>query len=142
MEYKGYRVPQDLGLLAGLFFLLVYYSLFLQFLPVPRLIESARRNLRQESLREADSSDKENLDKIWRGCGFILDRLFRTSKPCLRRTLVLHRWCCKQNIASTVVVGFLKNGRELKGHSWLLVNGEPFGERPADLERYIQVLGE
>lgn len=142
MDYKGYRLPRDLGLLTGLFFLLIYYSLLLRFKSLPDILAALRKNIDQGSLVEARLEDRQVLDKLWRGCSFILIRIFRTKKPCLRRALVLYSWCCKHNIKSTVVIGFFKNGRELTGHSWLIVNGLPFNENPADLEKYITVIEE
>lgn len=142
IAYRGYKLPRDLLLLANLFLLLTYYSVLLLFIPVPKLIEAARRNLNQEQLREARADERVILDKMWRGCGFILSRIYRSDKPCLRRSLVLHRWCCRRNIDAALVIGFIKNGRELKGHSWLLLNGQPFGERAEDLLQYIPLIGE
>ena len=96
MDYKGYRLPRDLGLLTGLFFLLIYYSLLLRFKSLPDILAALRKNIDQGSLVEARLEDRQVLDKLWRGCSFILIRIFRTKKPCLRRALVLYSWCCKR----------------------------------------------
>lgn len=142
IKYHGYNLPGDLLLLTNLFVQLYGYSVLLLFRPVPQLIEAARKDLSPDSLREAQVDELIVLDKMWRGCGFILSRIFRSQKPCLRRSLVLHRWCCRRNIDATVVIGVHKNGRELKGHSWLIVNGQPFGERPDILAEYIPMIGD
>jgi hypothetical protein len=133
-RYKGYRLPQDLGLLGFVFVLLLYYSLLVRLRPLPWIL--AKISSRSGTMR----GDREVLDKIWRGSGFLLKRFFLTDKPCLRRTLVLYRWCRQNGIEARVVVGVRKEDKGIKGHSWLLVDGRPYREDEKELKQYVSVM--
>jgi hypothetical protein len=80
------------------------------------------------------------MDKMWRGCNFFLYRILRTKKPCLRRTLVMYRWCCRHGVNAHAVVGVYREDKSLKGHSWLLVDGIPYRENEEELKKYTPML--
>lgn len=138
LAYRGYRFPKDAGLLTGLFFLLAYYSVMINFMPVPRILRGLSE-IKKDG-RKITAADMMMLDKMWRGCGFFLKRVFHTDKPCLRRTLVLYRWCRGQGLEARAVIGVCKEDGGIKGHSWLLIEGVPFNEEPADLEKFMPML--
>lgn len=138
LAYRDYRFPKDAGLLAGLFFLLAYYSVKVQFTPVPSILSGL--SALKKSERKTTAEDWLMLDKMWRGCGFLLKKVFLTDKTCLKRTLVLYRWCCRQGLEARAVIGVCREGREIKGHSWLLIEGKPFHEEQAELEKFVPML--
>ncbi len=136
--YKNYQLPQDMGLLTGLFFLTLYYSILLIFLPAPRIIGCFVKVMTDK--HSASDQDRVVLQKAWRACNYFLKRIFCSNKPCLRRTMVLYHWCRRHGVEAKLIVGFYKEGRELKGHSWLLLDGVPFNEDTEQLKKYITVL--
>jgi hypothetical protein len=136
--YKNYQLPRDMGLLTGLFFLTFYYSILISFLPTPRIIGWFGKVMTDK--HPASDQDRAVLQKAWRACNFFLNRILRTNKPCLRRTMVLYHWCRKHGVEAKLIVGFYKEGREIKGHSWLLLDGAPFNEDLEELKKYITVL--
>lgn len=138
IAYRGYRFPKDAGLLAGLFFLLAYYMTVIQFIPVPHILGGISKT--KKDGRKITAQDMIMLDKMWRGCGFLLKRVFLTDKPCLRRTLVLYRWCRGQGLDARAVIGVCKEDMGIKGHSWLLIEGKPFNEEEAELEKFVPML--
>ena len=140
-QYKGYHFPQDAELLVVLFFLLIYYSLLLRFTSIQNILNRITRtgnNLKKQY--RSTTIPEIMLDKVWRGCNFFLGRVFRTSKPCLRRTLVMYRWCCHYGIKANVVIGVCKDGTAINGHSWLLINGTPLKEDMEVLRKYTPML--
>ena len=80
------------------------------------------------------------MDKLWRACSFWMSRVLRSPRPCLRRSLVLYRWCRLQGVESKVVVGVGKDGDMLKGHAWLFVNGRVYREDPISLAKEYVVM--
>ncbi len=138
LTYKNYQLPQDMGLITGLFFLTVCYSILVNFWPVPRLIDWSGRTAGDK--HPASDRERDLLQKAWKVCNFFLCRILRTDKPCLRRSLVLYHWCRKRRVEAGIVVGFYKEGGEIKGHSWLLLGGVPFNEDLDQLRKYITVM--
>ncbi len=82
------------------------------------------------------SSQFNTMDKIYRGATYWMTRIGRSSRPCLRRSLVLHHWCAKQGLNTRVVIGVKKDGSDLQGHGWLVLDGQPYHEEPGSLEQY------
>jgi hypothetical protein len=80
------------------------------------------------------------LDKLWRACGFGMARLLRNPRPCLRRSLVLYRWCRKNGVDSRLFVGVGKDKDVLKGHAWISVYGQVYREDPVSLAREYTVM--
>lgn len=140
-KYKGYHLPQDIGLLISLFFLLIYYSLLLQSTSIQGILNRIARLENSPKKQHISITDSEiMLDKVWRGCNFFLSRVFRTRKPCLRRTLVMYRWCCRYSIKTNVIIGICKKGTAINGHSWLLINGTPLKEDMEMLKKYTPMI--
>ncbi len=127
-------MPWDMGLLAGVLLLLMYYSLLVRLRPLPWILA------RIKSGRAKKQGDQDELAKIWRASGFFLRKFFRTDKPCLRRSLVLYHWCCQRGIEARVIVAVKKEDGELKGHSWLEVGGFPYREDVDELRQYVSVM--
>jgi hypothetical protein len=59
-------------------------------------------------------------------------------KPCLRQSLALFRFLSRMGHAVEIHFGVRKDGRDLGGHSWVVLGGRSIGERnPADEFRTI-----
>jgi hypothetical protein len=139
MEHKGYRLPQDLLLIFWALLRLVYYEIIIHRRPLPEILREIREM--KASSSPAPEAVMSHLDKLWRACGFWMERLFRSPRPCLRRALVLYYWCRKHGIESQVFVGVGKDGDVLKGHAWLSVYGQVYREDPTTLESdYVVML--
>ena len=139
-RYKGYDFPRDLWLLVETFSCLIYYTIVPSFMPVEDILAGIRRGKNQPVSQQLSPERRIAMDKVWRACSFILHRLFRTKRPCLRRTLVMYRWCRTHGIDAKAVIGVCKEGAKIAGHSWLLVNGVPFAENTEELKKYIPML--
>ena len=144
-RWKGFALPSDLGLLVRSFLLLARYSSRLKRLPC-RLILAEIAALGQPGgegrvpVRVSREPDRELLDKTRRALNFYLRRIYRSDKPCLRRTLVLYHCCRRLGLEARVVVGVCREKGELLSHAWLLLEGMPFREAPAMLARYTPML--
>ncbi len=143
--WKGYDLPRDLALLARSFFLLVCYSIRLRYLPCRDILkgiaglERPKRG-KQRPVETTGETGRETLDKTWRALNFYLHRIYRSKKPCLRRTLVLYHCCRRLGLEARAVVGVCKENDELLSHAWLLLEGVPFHENPGMLARYTPIL--
>jgi hypothetical protein len=141
LSYRGYIFPCDLPLLVSVFFLLPYYTVLLKIYPLGRISSACRRNIPASETRKCfNHGEEETLNKIYRTATFFSTHLWRSDRPCLRRTLIMHRWCCCRGIDSLVIVGVQKENRELKSHAWLAIGGKPFKETAEQLSKYTSIL--
>jgi len=141
--HKGYRLPHDLPLLSSVFFLLTYYTMLLKMSPIQDVISLIERNCSPNKLKtETSPSEYIVLKKVYRAATFFIRRIWRSSRPCLRRTLILHRWCCHYGILSKVIIGVHKKDSNLKSHAWLEIDGQPFMEKQERLSIYTPIFGE
>lgn len=138
-RFKEYNFPKDLGLILIIWISLAYYSLIIRIRAMPVILDTIRSR-RTDARVKPSSLELEELDKIRRAADYLLTRVLRTEKPCLRRTLVLYEWCCRQGIDSTVMVGVCKSNNLLQGHSWIVIAGLPFREDVSELENYTVML--
>jgi len=142
-QYKGYHFPRDIYLLAWIGVLLLYYDCLIRFRPLPDILKKihSHNKLRLESdSRPPTEAQLQTMDKIYRGATFWLTRIGRSMRPCLRRSLVLYHWSAAQGLCSRVVIGARKDGSDLLGHSWLMLDGCPFNEEPELLAQYTVFL--
>ncbi len=137
-KYKGYELPQDLPLIIGALLRLLYFELILHRRPLPDILAEISG---MPSVLSAPAAEVAvTLDKLWRACGFWMARVLKNPRPCLRRSLVLYRWCKKHGVESKVVVGVDKDGDILKGHAWLYVHGQVYREDPELLARDYTIM--
>ncbi len=142
-QYKGYDLPRDLSLLAWIGGLTLYYDCLVRYRPMPGILEKIRSHkpARLEPNRGRPTmAQLKTMDKIYRGATFWLTRIGRSSRPCLRRSLVLYHWSAAQGLSARVVVGVKRDGPDLQGHSWLMLDEEPYHEEPESLARYTIFL--
>ncbi|MBI4775651.1 MAG: lasso peptide biosynthesis B2 protein [Deltaproteobacteria bacterium] len=80
-----------------------------------------RRRTARRPLRDAD------IERAWIGRRFvdlILIRLLKSATPCLVQSLTLFHLFRRRGLDVGIVFGVQKNTSPLKGHSWILINGE------------------
>jgi hypothetical protein len=139
-KYRNYELPQDVPLILGALFQLLRYERMLHRKPLPEILAEIR------GLGDGTVSSTSpevvalNLDKLWRACNFWMIRFLRKPGPCLRRGLVMYRWCRKNGLNSKLAVGVGKDGNILMGHAWLYVDGHIYREDPAVLAREYTVM--
>ena len=140
-NHKNYSLPRDLGILTELFSCILLYSLLIRFKPLPRIIRDTASRYKQSAPRHKNGGDQNLLlNKAWYACNFFLRALGAYDRPCLVRTLALYRFCLRRSIQAEVIIGVNKNTRTLISHSWLLINGVAFKEKPNDLGQYAVIL--
>ena len=70
-------------------------------------------------------------------------RFTRVSRDgnCLERGLLAYRFLGAANAAPSLVVGVARSsGGNIRGHAWVLVDGQPAGESPASLADFATVV--
>lgn len=142
-SYKGFDFPRDLSLLCSVFFLLIYYSLLLKLLPLERILNTDIPNRpAPDSKAGLSGSNKLILDKIYRASNFFLQHVWHTRRPCLKRALVLRRWCLAREMECGIVIGVNKSRDTLKSHAWLEIDAVPFREAPGIINTYTPIIGD
>ena len=58
---------------------------------------------------------------------------------CLERSLLLYRLLAGAGAGPQLIVAAGRGSRRWPGHAWVLVDGQPVGETPADLRGYVPV---
>ncbi len=96
--------------------------------------EEERGRLPARPLKEGDLS----LPRFLAGLPLFFYPLF--PKTCLRRSLVLYRHLVRLGKDPELWVGVRKDGGDLAGHAWVVLEGKPVGERPAALEVFSPIL--
>ena len=140
-QYRGFQFPQDLWILIRVVYLTFFYTLLLNRKSFQQVLERLPQGCQKTNAEHAvDQQDYIMLDKIWRGTSFVLCHILRTDKPCLRRTLVLYHWFCSSNHNIKASVGVCKENNMLRSHAWLIINGVPFRENHAELEKYSPII--
>lgn len=129
-------MPLVIGALCGL----LYYERMLHRMPLPDILAKIRSlgDGGVSSISPAEAAVR--LDKLLRACDFWMVRFLRKPGPCLRRGLVMYRWCRKNRVDSKLAVGVGKDGDVLKGHAWLYVDGRVYREDPALLAKEYTVM--
>jgi len=140
LKHKGYKLPQDAPLIIGALSHLIYYEMMIHLKPLPVILTEIRETSHAESSPLLQEEAMIKLDKLWRACGFGMARLLRNPRPCLRRSLVLYRWCRKHGVESRLFVGVGKDNDVLKGHAWISVNGQVYREDPELLAKEYTVM--
>lgn len=138
---RGFRFPRDLPLVMGSWAMVLRYTLDLWVLrkSLPGILGAIEARA-EEARRPAEKEEMEDLDKLWRSCGFFLCRCLRSHRPCLRRALVLHSWARERGIDSRFYLGVRKEDSLLKSHAWLCFSGSPFREAREKIHEYRVML--
>lgn len=115
-------------------------SLFVLKTPVPRMLERIVLRPSRAEFHPPTPAERARLAQVWRVATLCLNYLFFSAKPCLRRCLLLLAWCRKRGVRATLVIGVAKHGAELKGHSWIELEGMAVHENPAHLKIYRPLI--
>jgi hypothetical protein len=79
--------------------------------------------------------------KIVRYTDFLIWRNIPILKgACLKRSLILYHFLCKEGLQVAINIGVAKEGGDLIGHSWLTLDGAPYYETREHAERFKVVL--
>jgi len=131
---------KDIWLFICIFFWASLLPFIIKFLPLPKAMQmftplKTHRNIKNENSAQ---------EKIVRYTDYILNLnawIWRTT--CLKRSLLLYRFLNKFGIKVQVCFGVRFNNNliskdkafNLKGHAWLLLNGEIFLERNIEMAK-------
>lgn len=138
---RGFHLPQDLYLLGRVGLLSLRYLFELKRRSMGTLLDEMTGKRRSPD-RVVLSNHRllDELHKVWRGSEFFLRHVFRNSRPCLPRSLVLYHWCLAKGLDARVCIGVSKDGGTLKGHAWVLLDGIPFKEDTKILAAYKTMM--
>ena len=103
----------------------VVLSVLARLLPLSRALQIVSTEVR-EKLTAGDVDPVQ----LSRAIDALLEVNFLVFKPsCWKRSTVLHRYLALAGVATTIRFGVRKDGaRELEGHAWLELKGEPILE--------------
>jgi hypothetical protein len=118
---KYLKRPKDTILFIKTFFSLIVIKVLLYLIKLPKLLKL----LDPEKKVPPDDSKIEYILKF---TNFILFRLFRSSNPCLLRSILLFRQLRMSGREVKIVFGVKNEEEKLKGHAWLIVEGKHFPE--------------
>lgn len=127
MNYKGFSLPGDLLLIVYSLWKILFYYFYIRKVPPGDLIEfiryKAAKNVRIDIYRGLI-----RIDKMHKAIGYLLVRMVNYPRPCLIRSCVLYEEALKNGLDVQMFIGVKKEGRNLKGHSWITINSQPYKE--------------
>ena len=118
---KYLKRPKDVILFIKTFFSLIVIRVLLYLIKLPKLLKLLDPEKRAKP-------DDQKIEYILKFTNFILFRLFRSSNPCLLRSILLFRQLRMMSREVKIVFGVKNEEEKLKGHAWLIVEGRHFPE--------------
>jgi len=118
---KYLKRPKDVILFIRTFFSLIVIKVLLYLIKLPKLLKLLDPEKRAKP-------DDPKIEYILKFTNFILFRLFRSSSPCLLRSMLLFRNLRMMGKDVKIVFGVKNEEEKLKGHAWLIVEGRHFPE--------------
>jgi len=118
---KYLKRPKDIILFIRTFFSLIAIKVLLSLIKLPKLLKLLDPEKRAKP-------DDQKIEYILKFTNFILFRLFRSSNPCLLRSVLLFRHLGMMGRDVKIVFGVKNEEEKLKGHAWLIVEGRHFPE--------------
>ena len=118
---KYLKRPKDVILFIKTFFSLVVIKVLLYLIKLPKLLKLL-------DPEKKTTPDDQKIEYILKFTNFILFRLFRSSNPCLLRSILLFRQLRMMSRKVKIVFGVKNEEEKLKGHAWLIVEGRHFPE--------------
>ena len=118
---KYLKRPKDVILFIKTFFSLVVIKVLLYLTKLPKLLKLL-------DPEKKTTPDDQKIEYILKFTNFILFRLFRSSNPCLLRSILLFRQLRMMSRKVKIVFGVKNEEEKLKGHAWLIVEGRHFPE--------------
>lgn len=132
--------PEALRLLGWSLLTVLGAAALVRTLPLPKLLSHfSRRSSRRSERKTLVTSDIRSLDRVRRYSHAIITSVLRSRRPCLLRSLVLYRYCCKQGVPIAIHFGVKSGSNGLDGHSWITLDGALFGESEEVLHSYVAV---
>ena len=129
--------PEALRLLGWSFLTVLGAAALVRTLSLPTLLSHfSRRSSRRFERKTLVKSDIRSLDRVRRYSHAIIISLLRSRRPCLLRSLVLYRYCCKQGVPIAIHFGVKSGSNGLDGHSWITLDGAPLFETSETLRPY------
>ena len=113
--------PKDVILFIKAFFSLIVIRALLYLIKLPKLLKLLDPEKRAKP-------DDQKIEYLLKFTNFILFRLFRSSNPCLLRSILLFRQLRMMGGDVKIVFGVKNEEEKLKGHAWLIVEGRHFPE--------------
>ena len=110
--------PSGLWLFMRVGIWIALVSLLLRMVSLPGLMRILMP--KQISRRKWPSSKIVNFASFWLG----RERAFY-QRSCLKRSLVLFRYLNMQSDPAQFIIGVRKEGGELRGHSWIMIQDKP-----------------
>lgn len=128
MKLRQLRKPWwEYWFAAHVCFRLCWFPILLRFRTLPDLLEQLTPKVGQKSRRTRPCLDR-SVQLIVRVCHL---RPFRGPLfpwACLRQALALYDMLTYLGYAVTIHFGILKTGNQLRGHSWVTLEGKPIAE--------------
>jgi hypothetical protein len=118
---KYLKRPKDVILFIKTFFSLIVIRALLYLIKLPKLLKLLDPGKKAKP-------DDQKIEYLLKFTNFILFRLFRSSNPCLLRSILLFRQLQMMNREAKIVFGVKNEKEKLKGHAWLIVGGRHFPE--------------
>jgi Transglutaminase-like superfamily len=128
---KYLKRPKDVILFIKTFFSLIIIKVLLYLIKLPKLLKLLDPEKRMQP-------DDQKIEYILKFTNFVLFRLFRSSNPCLLRSILFFRQLRMMGKDAQIVFGVKSEEGKLKGHAWLIVERRHFPE-PSDPSGEYQI---
>ncbi|MDR1991106.1 MAG: lasso peptide biosynthesis B2 protein [Acidobacteriaceae bacterium] len=140
---RAIRGPADVVLLVRMTAWCVTFRVLKHVLPIESLVALARFGITVPDVRpQARMKDREA--RVVTLCRWVA-RFTRVSNrgPCLERSLIVHRYLAALGAHPTLVIGVATGEsatNPLRGHAWVVVDGEAVDETPQSLAGFHAVV--
>lgn len=104
-----------------------WFPILLQFRTLPELLEQLTQRKGQKGRRTCPTLDRA-VEIIVRVSHLRPFRIPLFPRTCLRQSLALYDMLTYLGYAVTIHFGILKRGEQLRGHSWVTLEGKPVAE--------------
>lgn len=100
-------------------------------LPLPKLVRLMSRESSVQRSNENERTIARSARRIYR---------LRQHGSCLERSLTAYRYLSGASANPLLVVGVGRDDRDVIGHAWVLIDGQPLYESSAALESFVPVV--
>ena len=126
---RHFKQPGNIILFIQVFFFLLALRILLKTMKLQRLLKLL------ETQRKM-AADMDKIELIARFSNFVLNKIFRSSNPCMLRSLLLFRYLNMMGMNMKIAFGVKPEGGKLKGHAWLIYKANPFLESEDPTREY------
>ena len=130
---RYFKRPENVILFVQVFISLIVLKILLGMMKLPRLF-------RLLEPKKRIASDNSQIEYTLKFANFILYTAFRSSNPCLLRSLMLFRRLRMMGLDIKIAFGVKDDIKGLKGHAWLILNENSFLEKDDPSVEYRTVL--